>query len=94
MLPLYTHHTLWGWRAGLSTIKKLLLWRTKTPIMPRWDLEISYEDGTKTRRTAVTLDKAVEVVREALGHRVSARKQLKRQHRPPAKRVKPKAKGS
>jgi hypothetical protein len=78
----------------VAAIKKLLLWRTQSPIMPRWDLEISFEDGTKTRRTAVTLEKAVEVVRKALGQRVSARKGLKRRRRPPAKRVKPRARGS
>ena len=65
----------------MAAMRKLLLWRTKTPIMPRWDLEISYEDGTTARRTKVTVAEAVEIVRKALAHRVTAQKQFKRRRR-------------
>ena len=37
-----------------QNIKKLTFWRNQTPVAPRWDGEVWYEDGSHQRITSIT----------------------------------------
>jgi len=46
-------------------IKKILIWRNPTPISPRWDMEIVYENGSRGRVIKTDKETVIKIVEQA-----------------------------
>ncbi len=62
----------------MAAIRKILLWRTRSPLLDRWDGELTYEDGTKQRYVTLTQADAIGFIQRALPTTLSVGAQVEK----------------